>query len=123
MEGMSPCRSLILQHTCSDLTDLLVLLAERADALAAAGVAGMSPYYEATLPSANSVASIIPGLTAYATAAMPHLGQLGSLPIPLNLPPASLAQATRQVSTPRCLHAVRAGPCLLTSSWDPPGQA
>ena len=59
----------------------------------------MSPYYEAALPSANSVASIIPALTAYATAAMPHLG---SLPMPLNLPPASLAQATRQVSHP-CL--------------------
>jgi len=54
----------------------------------------MSPYYEAALPSANSVASIIPALTAYASAAMPHLGPL---PIPLNLPPASLAQATRQV--------------------------
>ena len=71
--------------------------AGRAEQLHAAGVASMSPYYEAALPSANSVASIIPALTAYATAAMPHLG---SLPLPLNLPPASLAQATRQVSRP-----------------------
>ncbi len=69
--------------------------AGHAEQLHAAGVASMSPYYEAALPSANSVASIIPALTAYATAAMPHLG---SLPMPLNLPPASLAQATRQVS-------------------------
>ena len=71
--------------------------AGHAEQLHAAGVASMSPYYEAALPSANSVASIIPALTAYATAAMPHLG---SLPLPLNLPPASLAQATRQVSLP-----------------------
>ena len=71
------------------------LLVHCAEQLNAAGVAGMSPYYEAALPSANSAASIIPALTAYATAAMPHLG---SLPIPLGLPSASLAHATRQVT-------------------------
>ena len=83
--------------------------AGRTDQLHAAGVASMSPYYEAALPSANSVASIIPALTAYATAAMPHLG---SLSLPLNLPPASLAQATRQVSYP-C--PVEKSPCWLRS--------
>ena len=77
------------------LGDVKCAIAERTDQLHAAGVASMSPYYEAALPSANSVASIIPALTAYATAAMPHLGAL-----PLNLPPASLAEATRQVSHP-----------------------
>lgn len=65
---------------------------ERDQALTAAGVAGMSPYYEAALPSANSVASIIPALTAYANAAMPHLAHLG--PITFGPP---LAQAARQV--------------------------
>ena len=71
------------------------LLVHCAEQLNAAGVAGMSPYYEAALPSANSAASIMHALTAYATAAMPHLG---SLPIPLGLPSASLAHATRQVT-------------------------
>ena len=86
--------------------DLLIVLGtehpvstQHTEQLNAAGVAGMSPYYEAALPSANSVASIIPALTAYATAAMPHLG---SLPIPLGLPSASLAHATRQVTAGHC---------------------
>ena len=84
-----------------------------AEQLNAAGVAGMSPYYEAALPSANSVASIIPALTAYATAAMPHLG---SLPIPLGLPSASLAHATRQVTAGR----LELQPCyMLVISIEP----
>ncbi|CAK0782798.1 hypothetical protein CVIRNUC_005993 [Coccomyxa viridis] len=80
-----------------------------AEQLNAAGVAGMSPYYEAALPSANSVASIIPALTAYATAAMPHLG---SLPIPLGLPSASLAHATRQV-----MGVAQGGQRSVENSW------
>ena len=79
----------------------------RAEQLHAAGVASMSPYYDTALPSANSVASIIPALTAYATAAMPHLG---SMPLPLPLPSASLAEATRQVSHP---HLRPTSPCFM----------